>query len=578
MTLPQDDSNPSKRAGRLASKRETYRFVYDWPPGVATSAELPKSDDYGALYLLESAKVYAQIAMNVAAMVIEGKDEGKNVVDLLEQRFTAITAAELHEHVFRSPRAVAEALPPRFPTSWDEYKAFFATWETPPVVGFYDDPERLNLAFGWQRVAGVNPMLLARCDELPDHFPVSDARFRQVMGGDDSIARAIAEQRLYLADYAALDGIPAGTTRDLQKYVCAPRALYAAASDRRLRPIAIQLGQTPDAAMFGPSDGWRWRMAMQLVQIADANLHEGIYHLGRTHLVMEAVKVSMERQLDESHPLHRLLHAHLETTLAINHSAKTSLIAPGGTVDHCFAPTIEAFAGVVKKALDTYPIAQASPMHDLERRGLMNDEVLEHPYRDDAQLVWAAIEAYAGEYVRGAYPDDAAVAADVELAAFVRELGAKDGGRLIDVPQPKTREQVQSLVAKLVWIAGPGHSSVNFAQYPFMGFVANMTGASFAPIPTPETPDEEAQLTKMLPPLRIALEGVTMIYFLSHMRPTKLGHYPPFYFRDHASRAAMHGFQKALKGVEATIDARDPQRLITYPFLKPSLVLQSISI
>ena len=268
----------------------------------------------------------------------------------------------------------------------------------------------------------------------------------------------------------------------------------------------------------------------------------------------------------------------METTLAINHSAKTSLIAPGGTVDQCFAPTIEAFAGVVKKALDTHPIAQASPLHDLETRGLMNADVLEHPYRDDAQLVWGAIDAFVGEYLAGCYPDDASVSADVELAAFVRELGASEGGRLVDVPAPVTRAQLQALIASFVWTAGPGHSSVNFAQFPFMGFVANMTGASFAPIPTPETPDEEAELTKMLPPLRIAMEGVTMVYFLSNMRPTKLGHYPPFHFRDHASRAAMHRFQKALKSVEATIDERDPARLMTYPFLKPSLVLQSISI
>ncbi len=578
MTLPQDDTKSDARAERLAKKRETYRFAYDWPPGVATSAELPDDDNYGPLYLLESAKVYAQVALNIAAMVIEGKDEGRNVVDLLEKRFANITSNELHDHIFRSPRDVAEALPPRWPTTWDEYKAFFATWDAPPVVGFYDDPKQLDLAFAWQRVAGVNPMLLTRCDEVPDHFPVTDARYQAVMGGDDSLAKAIAEQRLYIADYAVLEGIPTGTTRDIPKYICAPMALFAAASDRRLRPIAIQLGQSPDAAMFGPSDGWLWRMAMQLVQVADANVHEGIYHLGRTHMVMEVMKVCMERNFDEKHPLFRLLHPHFETTLAINHSAKTSLIAPDGTVDHCFAPTIEAFGGVVKKALDTYPISTATPIHDLESRGLMNDEVLDNPYRDDAKLVWEAVVSFVDEYIQGAYPDDAAVAADTELAAFVREVGANDGGRLVDVPEPKTREQLRDLIAKIVWIAGPGHSAVNFAQYPFMGYVANMNGAAFAPIPTPETPDEAAELTKMLPPLRIAMEGVVMIYFLSHMRPTKLGHYPPFHFRDHASRSAMHSFQKALKSIESTIDERDPKRLITYPFLKPSLVLQSISI
>lgn len=40
----------------------------------------------------------------------------------------------------------------------------------------------------------------------------------------------------------------------------------------------------------------------------------------------------------------------------------------------------------------------------------------------------------------------------------------------------------------------------------------------------------------------------------------------------------MHRFQKTLKEVEAEIDARDGSRLMSYPFLKPSLILQSISI
>ena len=406
------------------------------------------------------------------------------------------------------------------------------------------------------------------------------------MGEGDSLEAARKEGRLFLADYALLDGVPTGTTRDLPKYIAAPIALFAVdrsarpGSPGRLRPVCVQLGQTPgDAApIYAPGDGWRWRMAMQLVQSADSNLHEGIYHLGRTHLVMEAVKLCMERQLDVAHPLYKLLHPHLETTLAINHSAKTSLIAPGGTVDHCFAPTIEAFAGVVKKALDTYPIATATPEHDLEARGLADAELLEHPYRDDVRPVWKAVEAYVGEYVDLYYPSSEAVAGDAELQAFARELSAQEGGRLVDVPVPQSVDELKALITKLVFIAGPGHSCVNFPQWPFMGFASNMTGASFGELPTAATPDEEAVYTKMLPPHHIAMEGVLMVYFLSHMRPTKLGHYPPFHFRDRKAGAAVHRFQKALKEVEAEIDARDGSRLMSYPFLKPSLILQSISI
>lgn len=578
LELPQKDASAAEREARLSAKRDTYRFAYDWPPGVATSAELPKSDDYSKLYLLESAKVYFDVGVNVAAMAIEGQEAGA-LLSLLEQRFKDLSAKELHEHVFKTPRDVAATLPPRRPKRWDEYRAFFATWDEPPVVATYDDPASMDESFGWQRVAGVNPMVLQRCDEVPEKLGVDDALYQRVMGEGDSLAKAIAEQRLYLADYVILDGIETGETLDLKKHIAAPVALFAVPPGaRRLRPVAIQLGQKRDAAVFTPADGWRWRVAMLHVQIADANVHEGVAHLGRTHMVMEAVKLCMERQLDEQHPLHRLLEAHVETTLAINHSAKTSLIAPGGTVDHCFAPKIEAFAGVVKEALDTYPIAKATPRDDLEARGLMNTEVLDHPYRDDVLLVFEAIERFVREYVSIFYENDADVTGDTELQAFVRELGATEGGRLTGMPTVSTVDELVRLITTFVHIAGPGHSSVNFPQFPFMGFVPNMTGAAYAPVPGADLADDEQSLCAMLPPLRPAMEGVTMVYFLSHLRDSKLGHYKPFHFRNHAASKAVKSFQKELSSVESTIDERERERFLPYPFLKPSLVLQSISI
>ena len=97
-TLPQDDRDAQARQDRLAKQRETYRFAYDWPPGVATSAELPKDDDYGALYLIESAKIYADIGVNLAAMTLDGH-EAEDILEGLEERFRNLTAEKLHQLV-----------------------------------------------------------------------------------------------------------------------------------------------------------------------------------------------------------------------------------------------------------------------------------------------------------------------------------------------------------------------------------------------------------------------------------------------------------------------------------------------
>ncbi|MCB9685411.1 MAG: hypothetical protein H6738_22455 [Alphaproteobacteria bacterium] len=577
-SLPASDDDPAGRSSQLQQSRQTWTYAYDWPPGVATGATLPEEDEYPIPYTVRTLKSYLAIAANLGAMAIEGLESGEFEA-IVRKRFESIRGSDLHDSLFQTPQALAAAMSQRPPTSWSEYEELYRVWKAPDVVAFFHDtPRRQDEAFAWQRVAGVNPMVLARCTRIPDHFPVTEAIWRRGMGEGDSLAAALAEGRVYLADYAPLDGVPTGTTDGLVKHLGAPLALFAAEKGTgTLLPVAIQVGQDPStSALFTPADGWRWWMARTAVQIADANVHEGWAHLGRTHMVMEAVWLAMHRQLAERHPLFVLLSPHVHVTAAINHSAKTSLIAPGGTVDRCFAPTIEAFASVVKKGLDTYPLDRTAPPDDLRDRGLM--DLTAHPYRDDGLPIWNALRTYTDEVVALYYATDADVAGDVELQGFVRELSAADGGRLTGVPPANTRAELGFLLARLIWIAGPQHSAVNFTQFPNMGFPTNMPGAAYRPMPDASTPDEEAELLKMLPPWRIAIEDTTMVYLLSDVRESRLGDYGLLQFTDLRMHRVVSRFQAALSEIETATETRDIGRLMPYPHLLPSRILQSISI
>ncbi len=137
----------------------------------------------------------------------------------------------------------------------------FQIWPKPPIVDwFHKTPRDLDRAFAWQRVAGVNPMNLARCARVPANLAVDEALYQRVMPGD-SLARATAEGRLYIADYAAFDGLEAGSTDGIQKYISAPIALFAVdLSTGELLPVAIQCGQAPSKAnpVVCPGERWRW--------------------------------------------------------------------------------------------------------------------------------------------------------------------------------------------------------------------------------------------------------------------------------------------------------------------------------
>lgn len=269
-------------------------------------------------------------------------------------------------------------------------------------------------------------MVLFRVSRLPDNLPVTPAIFAQVMGGGDTLDAAFGEGRVYLADYQVLSGVISGKTNGLQKYVSAPMALFAVERGSGvLRPVAIQCGQTPGKAfpLFTPNDGWHWRMAMAQVQVADAATHEGVFHLGRTHLVIEAVLLAAKRQLAEAHPLSVLLTPHFDHTLAINDSAKFSLTAPDGTVDHCFGPRIDQFGGLVHKAIQTLSWQNLDPNLELQSREVDDVESLPvYPYRDDALPVWAAIKGWVSDYVRTYYASPHDVRGDEELQAFAREI------------------------------------------------------------------------------------------------------------------------------------------------------------
>lgn len=579
--LPQNDSDETRKA-KLFKQQLNYRYVYDWPPGVATAVKLYDDDGYSKTYTAESLPIYLEIAKNSAGQRRDAISH-KEPLSLIRSLFSEMKQTEFRDHIFTMNGDMTKGMPAKWPDNWEEYEHLFQSWDKPPIVPFFSkSAAELDLSFAWQRMAGCNPMMLRRCDELPGNFPVTEAIYQGVMGGKDTLEAARKERRLYIADYAILDGAIAGVTNHVQKFLAAPLSLYAVEQGSgALRPVAIQCGQVPGDAfpIFTPQDNWHWRMAMTFVQVADANTHEGIAHLGRTHLVMEAVVMAAKRQLAPEHPLHRLLAPHWDHTLAINDSAKFSLTAPDGTVDNCFGPRIDQFGALVLKALQTLSWDNLDPRKDLAARGLDDAEALpNHPYREDAPAVWDEIRKWVATYVGQYYSSAEDVQGDHELAAFVTELSAQDGGRLPGPAVPKTVEEVVEVITRMVFTASAQHSAVNFSQFPFMGMVPNMPGAAYVPPPTAETPNDVAEYSAMLPPMNIAMDGTNMVYLLSALQISTLGKYSPGAFMDPRLVPEVRRFQRALKDLDEVIAERDSRRFIPYPFLRPTKILQSISI
>ncbi|KAF3887592.1 MULTISPECIES: lipoxygenase family protein [Nostocales] len=477
-----------------------------------------------------------------------------------------------------------EGQPTGRPTSLNDYEKLFPVLGVPAIATTFQDDE----VFAYMRVAGYNPVIIERVSSPGDRFPVTEEHYQVVMGTDDSLAAAGEEGRLYLTDYGILEGTIGGTFPYYQKYLYAPLALFALPKgsdpNRLLRPIAIQCGQTPgpDYPIVTPNSGkYAWLFAKTVVQIADANVHEAVTHLARTHLFVGAFVLATHRQLLRTHPLSVLLRPHFEGTLAINDAAQRALIAPGGGVDRLLSATIDNSRVLAVYGLQSYSFNNAILPKQFKQRGVEDPNLLPvYPYRDDALLVWNAIHQWVSSYVNLYYSTNEDIQKDAALQAWVAEARSYDGGRVFDFGEDggiKTREYLADALTLIIFTASAQHAAVNFPQKSLMGYAAAVPLAGYAPASTLTKEVSEEDYLKLLAPLDQAQRQYNLLALLSAVYYNKLGEYPQGHFTNPQVQPLLQEFQSNLKQVEATINQRNLKRPI-YNYLLPSKIPQSINI
>ncbi|MGI2909197.1 lipoxygenase family protein [Tolypothrix sp. VBCCA 56010] len=557
-SLPQDDTPDQQRQRneQIAIQREDYQ--YSETAGILLIKELPQLEMFSFKYLQQRDRGLVSLIANTLASKID------NVFDPFD--------------------------------SLEDYQEMFPLLPKPSTLQTF----RNDAVFARQRIAGVNPMVIERVvGKLPDNFPVTDAIFQKIMVTKKTLAEAIAEGRIFLTNYKGLDGLTPGSYEQGTKIIAAPLVLYCwkpvGYGDYRgtLAPIAIQLNQQPDPEknpIYTPIDGMHWFMAKIFAQMADGNYHEAISHLGRTHLVLEPFVMATANELAPNHPLSVLLKPHFQFTLAINELAREQLISPGGYADALLAGTLEASISVIKAAIKEYleNFSEFALPKEFTRRGVGETDLdgqgenflPDYPYRDDALLLWRAIEAYVSDYLDLYYTSPVQIQEDTELQNWVRKLVSPEGGNvkgLVSNGKLDTLEQLVAIATQIIFISGPQHGAVNYPQYDYLAFAPNMPLATYAPPPSRDQEINEATILKILPPQKLAAKQLELMKTLSAFQPNRLG-YPDKNFVDVRAQKVLLQFQAKLQEIEQLINQRNQNRLEPYTFLLPSNVPNSLSI
>ncbi|MGL5065393.1 MAG: lipoxygenase family protein [Microcoleus sp.] len=558
-SLPQNDPNATQRSDYINRQRKAYEFDYDYLSPLALSKALPAIENLSVDYIAERLLATAELPVNMLAV------KARSFLDPLDDI--------------------------------QDYEDFFPVMPLPAIAKTY----QTDRAFAEQRLSGANPMVLRLLDPAD---PRAEILAQLPSSQMFDFRKQLQEKNIYIADYTGTDEhyrgpakVQGGTFEKGRKYLPKPRAFFGwqwtGVRDRgELIPLAIQLDINPKSHIYTPSDPpLDWLFAKLCVQVADANHHEMCSHLARTHLVMEPFAVVTARQLAENHPLSLLLRPHFRFMLANSHLARARLINPGGPVDELLAGTLAESLELARDSYSNWSLDGFAFPAELKSRGMEDVTQLPHyPYRDDGLLLWNAIHKFVSGFVNHFYPTTEVIAKDIELQNWAAELASETGGRVKGMPAKiDTVQQLIEIVTTVIFTCGPQHSAVNYPQDYYMSFAANMPFTAYRDIPGAEEVITEAQILKLLPPHKRAADQLQTLYTLAAYHYDRLGYYDKSYrelynksfqevFEGTPIEILVQQFQQELNLAEQKIDANNQKRVIPYISLKPSLVLNSISI
>lgn len=292
---------------------------------------------------------------------------------------------------------------------WDP--AFEWNHAFPPTGDGWEHPTS-DATFARLRLQGPNPWLLRRVEDHP--------------------AEGGGVEPVFEADYTPyFDGI------------LPPIVARFAVRDGELVPTDITVGP----GRHHPGDP-TWDQAKRVANAADARFAAFGRHLLDTHLIVGAAFALAAFSLPTWHRLRPFMQFFTYGTLDVNDFAYRALLAPGSYfVESGFAGIDDArllFTNMIAR----FDLDQWIAPRDIADRGL--EAIPDHPYVQDALLVWPAFEDVVARHLDELGLDDEAIAADKDLQTWYLTL-AKILPHTDPLEEPLDRVRLADLCTALLW-------------------------------------------------------------------------------------------------------------------------------
>ncbi|KAG9269156.1 hydroperoxide isomerase ALOXE3-like [Astyanax mexicanus] len=460
-------------------------------------------------------------------------------------------------------------------------KAFF--FNKTDIYTYVQEHWKEDEFFGYQFLNGANPTVVRQCRRLPDNFPVTDSMVQASME-DSSLTTEIMKGKIFLCDYALLDGVQANTINLRRQYVGAPLCLLYQNKNDKLIPIAIQCNQPAgeENPIFVPGDSKEdWLLAKLYVRAADFLIHQLDAHLLRTHLLAEVYTLCTLHNLPAVHPVYKLLIPHTQYTLHINTLARERLLAKDGLIIKYSAVSKEGLNTVLRKALDSLQYSALCLPEDIEARGLK--DIPNFFYRDDGQEVWDIITKYVGGVLQFYYPSDIEVAADVELQKWIGDIFLHGflGNEKSNIPKAfRSKDELIKFVTMVIFTMTAQHSALNSGQFDFGGWIPNSPPSLQSPPRKVKGRATEGTLLHTLPDVNVSVQSMAAVWGLTR-KPEEfvsLGNHTEQYFTEPDVVAVINVMKDELKQLSEKIKKRNEGKDLPYCYLDPAEIENSIAI
>lgn len=369
---------------------------------------------------------------------------------------------------------------------FDDYFSLYTLFPKPKAIQANITSDEY---FGRERLT-VFPHRLQQVTSLDD-IPFDVTRIEGLDNSTD-LNELIESGMLFIEDYTYLNFIPVR-----HGYFSAPATLFLIDKNDLLMPLAIYVPET-DIVYSYTDDPNDWLLAKLLANAAAVFAQQGD-HVMWTHSSMVTVRLALERNVANVHPLYPLLQHHLDYQYGIP-PATINLLYQNGTVfDRIFAFGGEGGTDYLEYLKANYNFSEHYPDIDKERRGVGN--IPDYTYMEDAESLFSAIHQFVLLYIKSYYCSNDDIINDRELNAWIQEASSLVTGFPSII---RTREELMRVVTQIIFLCTVQHHSSNtFVVYNYATVLPMHPLLFRQPLPTSK--GEVDNIVDWLPDLETSL-------------------------------------------------------------------------